>query len=504
MNTPAADASTTRSCLDRRRAGVLLHPTSFPGGVGNGDLGLDAHRFVDFLADAGFTVWQTLPLGPTNASRSPYQTLSVHAGNEMMISLDRLVADGWLEPFDEEDLDETDWLEVKDFRERMLRSAYEGFQTHADDHWRGRFEQFIVRHQSWLEDYCLFRCIKAEHADSAWWDWPAALRDRQPAAMAAAERRLAEPLAQRRFEQFLFFQQWCEVKHHANERGVLLYGDMPIFVAEDSAETWAQRRYFALDHKGRPELVAGVPPDYFSATGQRWGNPHYRWDVMQADGFSWWLERLRGQLELCDILRRDHFRGFESYWAIPADSETAINGTWIPAPGDALFETLHDTFDPLPLVAEDLGIITPEVEAIRRKWGLPGMKILHFAFGSGPENPYLPHNHSRNYVVYTGTHDNDTTCGWFAGLSPEEQAEVCEYLDADRNDMPWPLIRAALASTANLAVVPLQDLLNLGADHRMNTPGTTEHNWRWRFTWSKVPDALADRVSKLNRLYGRV
>ncbi len=478
------------SVLDRRRAGILLHPTSLP----SGELGADAYRFVDFLAAAGISVWQVLPLGPTHEDRSPYQCMSTHAGSEQLINLALLVEWGWLAEQS---------IAAQDDHATALRTARMAFVGAPAAAQRG-YQSFLTAHRHWLDDYALYRALRAQHQGIAWWDWPAAVRDRSERSLAQARVELAEAIEQVRFEQFLFFRQWEALRHYANSKGVLLFGDLPIFVAHDSAEVWAQREYFAIDAHGKLLTVAGVPPDYFSESGQRWGNPHYRWEHMQEDGFAWWLTRLRTQLELYDLMRIDHFRGFEAYWEIPAEEETAINGRWVQAPGDAFFTALHRQFDPLPLIAEDLGVITPEVDALRRKYKLPGMKILQFAFDGGPNNPYLPHHHARNGVVYTGTHDNDTTLGWFESLSAELRVHVREYLGAGTEPpMPWPLIRAALASVARLAVLPMQDVLELGAEHRMNMPGTTKGNWNWRFEWEQLPDGLADRLRKMVQMYGR-
>ena len=476
--------------LDRRRAGVLLHPTSLP----SGEIGADAYHFVDFLVASGVSVWQVLPLGPTHEDHSPYQCMSTHAGSEEFISISLLEEWGWLPALP--DAPRTD-------RAASLRAAHAAFaQAPANVH--GDYQLFQAAHGHWLNDYALYQALRTQHKNAAWWQWPAPIRDRTAKALAQARKQLAEHIEQARFEQFLFFRQWAALKNYANTRGVLLFGDLPIFVAQDSAEVWAQREYFAIDDRGQALTVAGVPPDYFSETGQRWGNPHYRWDRMQSDGFSWWVARLRTQLELYDLLRIDHFRGLEAYWEIPAEEQTAINGRWVRAPGEELFEALHQHFDPLPLIAEDLGVITPEVDALRRKYGLPGMKILQFAFDGGADNPYLPHHHVRNSVVYTGTHDNDTTLGWFGALSAEQRENVIKYLGAAAEPpMPWPLIRAALASVARLAIVPMQDVLALSAEHRMNMPGTTKGNWSWRFEWTQLPEGLAGRVREMARMYGR-
>ena len=437
-------------------------------------------------------VWQMLPVGPTAADGSPYQSASVHAGNRRFIAAAPLVAAGWLDAADANG--EVDaWLAL----------AWRNFRTSATPRARRELEDFCRHQASWLEDYALFAALQDDRP-GGWWTWPTGLRDREPQAMAEARARLHERIALVRFEQFLFFAQWAELKAHANARGVRLFGDMPIFVAHDSAEVWAHRDLFSLDDRGLPTVVAGVPPDYFSATGQRWGNPLYRWDVLERNGFQFWIERLRTQLELFDLVRIDHFRGFEAYWEIPASEPVAVHGRWVQAPGRTLFERLHEVYDPLPVVAEDLGVITPEVEALRDGFGLPGMKILQFAFSGGASNPYLPYNHPERAVVYTGTHDNDTTLGWFAGLSDGERAHVEDFLGHPTEPMPWPLIRCALASPARLAILPMQDLLALDGRHRMNLPGTHQGNWLWRLDWEQIPPALASRTRHLVALYGRL
>lgn len=484
--------------LTTRRAGILLHPTSLPGANGNGDLGADAFRFVDFLADTGISVWQTLPHGPTHGDRSPYQCLSVHAGNPLWINIDALVQEGWLQ-----NIPEAEGASPGAWRRECLHLARRGFDQYASKAQRADYASFVSVQHYWLEDFSLYMVLHEKFGQSMWLDWPPALRDRDPVALEDARVRLADEIEQVRFEQFAFFRQWHALKRHANARGVSLFGDLPIFVAYDSADVWACREQFDLDAHGNANTVAGVPPDYFSATGQRWGNPHYRWEQMAAEGFGWWRERVRSCLALYDLVRIDHFRGFEAYWSIPADADTAIDGHWVAAPGEALFRALLTEFGQLPLVAEDLGVITPEVDDLRRAFGFPGMKILQFAFNSGADNPYLPHQHELNSVVYTGTHDNDTTVGWYAALSPQEQEGVLEYLGHPAEPMPWPLVRTALSSVARLAVVPLQDVLALGTEHRMNIPGVTEGNWRWRFQWHQLTDELAGRLHHLVHLYGR-
>lgn len=484
-----------------RRAGILLHPTSLPGRGGCGELGAEAFYFVDFLAGAGIRVWQMLPLGPTHADGSPYQCTSVHAGNPDLISLQRLVDWGWLGP-DEAPGDATRGCDHS-LRHDRLRAAYQGFQANATEYDQAQYADFLHAHSAWLDDFALYAALRAEQDNRAWSEWPQPLRDREPAAMAAARRRLAAAIEDIAFTQFLFFKQWHALRDYANGCGVLLFGDVPIFVAYDSADVWAHREAFRLDAEGQMEVVAGVPPDYFSATGQRWGNPHYRWDRIEQDGFRWWIERMRTQRELFDLIRIDHFRGFEAHWEIAASAETAVDGRWVKAPGERLFEALRANLHGLPLVAEDLGIITPEVDALRLRFGLPGMKVLQFAFGGDADNPYLPHNHERLSVAYTGTHDNDTTLGWYAQLDEATREHLHHYLGHPGENMPWPLIRAALASVAVLAILPLQDVLELDSDHRMNKPGVAEGNWRWRFRWEQVPEDLATRLREMVALYGR-
>ncbi len=485
--------------FSKRRAGILLHPTSLPGAQGNGDLGPDAYRFVDFITGCGLTLWQTLPLGPPHEDLSPYQCLSVHAGNFRLISLQLLVDQGWL---DDAALDASGDLDAQ--RKVRLTAAYNGFQRKGSEEEREAFTAFKKEHARWLDDFALYQSIRTAQGERAWYDWPKVLRDRDADALEKERRRLAAQVEQVRFEQFLFYRQWKQLRCYANDRGVLLFGDIPIFVAHDSADVWAHREWFTVGDQGQLEVVAGVPPDYFSATGQRWGNPHYRWDALKKDGYGWWLERIRSQMEMFDLVRIDHFRGFEAYWEIDAQAETAIDGHWVKGPGESFFQVLKQVFDDLPLVAEDLGVITPEVTALRRQFELPGMKILQFAFDGSADNPYLPHNHEELSVVYTGTHDNNTTLGWYQELTDEQRRAVYHYLGDSSEPMPGLLVRTALASVARLAVIPLQDILGLDAAHRMNIPGVTEGNWRWRFDWSHVQDECRQRLRDWVHLYGRV
>ncbi len=487
------------SPFQHRRAGLLLHPTSLPGGYGNGDLGSDAYRFVEFLAACGFTVWQTLPLGPTHDDLSPYSAQSVHAGNSRLIALEPLISAGWLRPDGGPNAGENGWH----YRRRRLGEARQGFQGRGGKDFAA-FETFRHQHRHWLDDYALYQALRAANGQRAWFEWPRDLRDRQPKALTLARQHHAEAILQCQFEQFLFDRQWMALKQHANECGILMFGDIPLFVGYDSADVWAQRDAFLLDHEGRRKVVAGVPPDYFSATGQLWGNPHYAWESMRIDGFQWWKERIRTQLTQFDLLRIDHFRGLEAYWEIPAEAKTAVSGRWQSAPGNELFQALKTEFGALPLVAEDLGVITAEVEALRDTHNLPGMKILHFAFGGGADNPYLPHNHVVNSVVYTGTHDNNTTLGWFHELDDHTRRHLFDYLGGGAEHIPELLTRSAFASVAQLAVIPMQDVLALGGEHRMNQPGVAEGCWRWRFHWDQVGPQIAGHYRHLLELYGRV
>jgi 4-alpha-glucanotransferase len=477
--------------LKHRRAGVLLHPTSLPGAREQGNIGQDARRFVDFLQAAGISVWQMLPLGPTHADGSPYQCLSVHAGNTSLICLDDLVDSGWLSA------ESAGKAPLAD----CLIEAKSGFEAAAGTPETRAYKKFRRLHAFWLDAYSLYQAIRQEQDCRPWYQWPEDLRDWHQARTRRDE--YAEGIDQACFEQYLFFSQWAALHRYANKRCLALFGDMPIYVAHDSADVWSHAELFSIDKGGAPLTVAGVPPDYFSATGQRWGNPLYRWEILEKQDYRWWVDRFKTQLELFDLLRLDHFRGFEKYWEIPASAETAINGHWREGPGARLFDRLRQVYGELPLVAEDLGIITPEVDALRLAYDFPGMKILQFAFDGGEDNPYLPHNHERLSVVYTGTHDNDTTLGWFDSLDEQSKERVNSHLTGYRKDMPWRLIEAALDSVATLAMFPLQDLLSLGSAARMNTPGTMENNWRWRFNWSQVEPHLAAQLHDLIKRYDR-
>jgi len=484
--------------LDQRRAGVLLHLTSLPGTGACGDLGPEAHNFVNFLADCGVTVWQMLPVGPPQMGDSPYQTSSVHAGARRLIALEPLRKAGWLQQASPADSNETDKLDA-------LQQAHVRFRQVAAAEERARLDRFCAEHGYWLEDYALYRAIR-EHQERPWWQWPPGLRSRDGTALRQERSRLAAEIDYIRWEQFIFFRQWKALRAHADSRGVRLFGDMPIFVAHDSAEVWARPEDFDLYADGTLRVVAGVPPDYFSDTGQRWGNPLYRWDRLKRSDFRFWIDRVRTQLQLFDMIRIDHFRGFAAYWEVPVEEDTAMNGHWVQADGNALFARLKREFGALPLIAEDLGTITEDVHELRRRYRMPGMKVLQFAFEGGPDNPYLPFHHGRDSVVYTGTHDNDTTLGWYQSLARDRRAHVTDYLGHPGKGceaMPWPMVRCALGSRADLAILPMQDLLGLGSDHRMNRPGTTEGNWQWRFDWDQVDAELPARLTHLVALYGR-
>jgi 4-alpha-glucanotransferase len=490
-----------------RSAGILLHPTSLPGPHGIGDLGPAAYRWIDALVEARQTWWQILPLGPTGYGDSPYQCFSAFAGNTYMLSPELLVQDGLVGRDDVAGPSfpnsHVDFGSVIHYKIGLLARAWEHFRRGHAGSLRPQYEEFCERHRDWLDDFALFMAVKAVHGGVSWLDWPGDLVRRQPAALESARRRLADAIGLHRFGQFLFFRQWHDLRAYAHGAGLRFIGDIPIFVSSDSADVWAHPEMFLLDEQGRPRVVAGVPPDYFSATGQLWGNPIYDWEAMRASGYGWWVQRLQATLEQVDLVRLDHFRGFEAYWEIPAGMPTAEVGRWVPGPGAELLETLRSELGGLPLIAEDLGVITPEVEALRDHFHLPGMRILQFAFGGAVENRFLPHNHEHNSVVYTGTHDNDTTRGWYANLPEGEAHFLRSYLARDCHDVAWDLIRAAWASVADRAIAPLQDVLDLGTDARMNLPGRPAGNWGWRFSEDILTPCVIERLGELTDLYGR-
>jgi 4-alpha-glucanotransferase len=492
-----------------RSSGILLHPTSLPGRWGIGDLGAAAYTFVDFLHASGQQLWQVMPLGPTGYGDSPYQGFSAFAGNPIVISLDQLVSEDLLSADDLAAAPSfpdamVDYGAVIPFKLALLRRSFERFKAAASTEQQAQIQRFRASNTAWLDDYALFAALKETHNGANWSTWEPELARHELETLARWGGENTELVEFHIYMQFQFYRQWSRLKEHANQRGVQIIGDIPIFVAYDSADVWANRELFELDEQGQPTVVAGVPPDYFSATGQRWGNPLYRWDVLAQQGYRWWIERFRAMLTLVDIARIDHFRGFAAYWEVPASEETAINGRWVPGPGVALFEAVRAALGGLPIIAEDLGLITPDVEELRDQLGFPGMKVLQFAFGGGADDLYLPHNYRRRCVVYTGTHDNDTTAGWWNNATPHERYHVQTYLGRDGSDISWDFIRLALASVAEMAIVPMQDVLGLGNEARMNTPGQPGGNWSWRYAPEMLTAELAERLRTLTVLYGRL
>jgi 4-alpha-glucanotransferase len=502
-----------------RSSGILLHPTSLPGPFGIGDLGPQAHAFADFLVSSGQSLWQMLPLGPTGYGDSPYACYSAFAGNTLLISPEQLVAYGLLSTSDlpaeaSMPAEPVNFELVHRVKDNLLRTAYQNYKQTTDDSLRDAFEKFSLHSAGWLDDYALFRALKDAHGGVAWNEWEPTLRSREPAALKQAREQFHEEIEAQKFYQFLFSRQWFALKAYCNDRGIKLVGDIPIFVAHDSADVWTNPDQFKLNEDGSPIVVAGVPPDYFSSTGQLWGNPLYNWDQMHADGFKWWIERVHATLQTVDIVRIDHFRGFVACWEIPGGDTTAERGRWVEAPGRELFTAIREALGELPIIAEDLGVITPDVEALRDDFGFPGMRILQFGFSSDSKNLDLPHNYHRKVVVYTGTHDNDTTVGWFSSVAGEgstrtakqvetERKFCMRYLNTDGKEIHWDFIRAVLASVANTAVVPLQDLLGGGNEARMNLPNSIEGNWSWRFKPQVLTGELAQRLRELTELYGR-
>jgi 4-alpha-glucanotransferase len=475
-----------------------------------GDMGPSAYEFIDFLAETGQQIWQVLPLGPTGHGNSPYMSYSSMAGNHLLISLERLRDDGLLSQADLDAFpqfpdDAVDYSGVFPEKLKLLEKAADAFQATADDETRAAYDQFCQERAFWLDDYAFFMALKRSHGGASWSQWDSAIARRKPSAMADWHQKLATLIEHHKFFQFEFFRQWSAIKHYANERHIEIVGDMPIYVAHDSVDVWAYPHNFMIDPETlEPSEMAGVPPDYFSETGQLWGNPTYNWETLEKLGFRWWLQRLKALLDYVDLIRIDHFRGFESYWAVPEGETTAMNGEWIEAPGEAFFNAVKAEFGSLPILAEDLGIITPEVEALRDQFGFPGMKILQFAFGGDHNNPYLPFNYERNCLVYTGTHDNDTTVGWFDRASEYERDRVLHYLGGlSAEGIHWNMIRLAFSSIANWAVIPLQDILGFGSHARMNSPGKPEGNWVWRYRSEMLTGELRDRLRELTRLYGR-
>jgi 4-alpha-glucanotransferase len=493
-----------------RSAGILLHPTSLPGKFGIGDMGPEAYNFIDFLESAGQKLWQVLPLGPTGYGDSPYQCFSAFAGNPLLISPEILKQDGFLH---DDDLNEIpahnphqiDYGEIIHYKKKLLNIAFENYKRNNNG-MEAALNDFVNHNQDWIEDYAFFMAAKDFHDGKLWTEWDKALVRREPNALNEWKEKLADRIYYYKFVQFNFLKQWTNLKEYANKKGIKIIGDMPIFIAYDSADLWANKELFTVDKDGKLETVAGVPPDYFSETGQLWGNPLYRWDKMKADDFLWWRKRMAQALTMVDIIRIDHFRGFEAYWEIPGGAKTAIKGRWVKAPGKELFNSIKKHLGTLPIIAEDLGVITPEVEELRDYFEFPGMKILQFAFGKDMESKFLPHRYPQNCVVFTGSHDNNTTRGFF-GKEKNNKNDIYQhaqkYLNYYGDDMSFALIRVAYASVADIVIIPMQDILNLGGEARMNFPSKLGGNWTWRFTWDQVSKNIPDVYKELSVLYER-
>lgn len=493
-----------------RRSGVLLHITSLPGRLGVGSFNQAAYEWVDFLARTCQTLWQVLPLGPTGYGDSPYQSFSTFAGNPYLISLEEMAQEGLL---DRSVLDQApefprnhvDYGWIYTWKLPLLRQAADEFATRGTDAMKAEFSRFCAENAEWLNDFSLFMALKDAHGGQSWTEWEMPLRRRDRDTLEAAAHTYAGAIHAHNFMQWLFFRQWDKLKAYANDKGILIVGDIPIFVAMDSSDAWTSPEQFYLDAEFKPTVVAGVPPDYFSATGQLWGNPLYRWDVMKEDGYAWWMRRIRGALRLYDLVRVDHFRGFAGYWEVPAGEETAVNGLWKKGPGPDFFEQVRAQLGgDLPIIAEDLGEITPDVIELRTQFDLPGMKILQFAFVTDASDKFLPHNYERNFVVYSGTHDNDTTMGWYYGSATDKERDAFRrYFRTDGHDAAWTLIDAAYSSVATWAVVPLQDILSLGTESRQNLPGRAEGNWAWRFVPEQITGHVEHRLLETTTIYGR-
>ena len=496
--------------LKRRASGILLHPVSLPGRFGIGDLGEAAFHFIDFLKACAQHYWQIMPLGPTGYGDSPYASFSAFAGNPLLINPDRLVQDNLLPPQALEEVPnfpshKVDYGWVIDYKFKVLNQSYEYFTANGNADLKDEFIQFCQMHQSWLDDFAFFMALKDVFQGNAWVSWDREIATRQPAAVTRWKRRLETPVHAHKYFQFIFFLQWQSVKKYANDHDIQIIGDVPIFVAHDSADVWAHPELFYLDKNGNPRVVAGVPPDYFSTTGQLWGNPLYRWDALAQSNYQWWIDRVKATLQTVDMIRIDHFRGFEAYWEVSASETTASNGRWVKGPEAALFRAMQEQFGDLSfIIAENLGFITPEVEDLREQFEFPGMKVLQFAFNSDANNPDLPHNFTANNVVYTGTHDNDTTVGWYLNSgNPEEHDYYRRYTDRSGDDVAWDFIRLALSSVANLAIIPLQDFLGLNSEARMNFPSKASGNWSWRFTPEMLRPDLIQRLNDMVHLFGR-
>lgn len=495
-----------------RASGILLHPTSLPGDFGIGDIGPAAYRFADLLVEAGQTYWQLLPLGPTGYGDSPYSTFSAFAGNTLLTSPEKLAEDGLLTHEQMSDrpefpVDKVDFGGVYEWKSRILPAAFESFRHTTNNDLRTQFEEFERENAWWLDDFALYRAVKLDQGQRAWYEWDEPLKLRNEDALRSAAERLLDPIQAEKFYQFLFFKQWSSLKEYANKLGVKMIGDIPIFVALDSADVWRHQDKFKLEKSGRAKFVAGVPPDFFSSTGQLWGNPIYDWDAMRGDGFRWWIDRVRQSLTTVDIVRIDHFRGFAAAWEVPGKNKTAEHGRWVDVPGKELFTAFRNELGELPFIVEDLGVITPDVEELRDGFGLPGMRILQFAFGGDAKDHHLPHNYINNCVAYTGTHDNDTTVGWWdahAANDSRERDSCMKYLDTDGTEIHWEFIRAVWGSVADTAIAPLQDILGLGNEARMNLPASLSGNWYWRFKEGDISEEIIARLRDMTEIYGRI
>jgi 4-alpha-glucanotransferase len=493
----------------KRSSGILLHPTCLPGPYGMGDIGPAAHHWIDFLSSTGCGLWQILPLGPTGYGDSPYQCFSSFAGNPYLISPDGLLEDDLLHPDDLVDRpafpqDHVDFGNVIPWKLGLLDRSFIRFQHSHSANLKTEMEQFQAQHAAWLDDFSIFMALKEAHDGNPWHTWEEPLRTRQPEAIASVRKRLDIDIQRQIYRQFIFFRQWSKLLAHAHHANIQLIGDIPIFVAHDSADVWSQPHLFHLDRSGKPTVVAGVPPDYFAPTGQLWGNPLYRWEVHAGDGYAWWVQRIKATLDQVDIIRIDHFRGFAGYWEVPGTAKTAEFGRWVPGPGKDFFQSIYRSLGDLPFIAEDLGVITPDVEEIRDSFNLPGMRILQFGFDSTPEDPFLPHHYPVNCVVYTGTHDNDTALGWYNRVSDKDKAFFRSYMHRDGSDFSWDLIRGVWSSVAIFGLAPMQDFLNLGNEARMNYPGNPSGNWKWRMQNDAQNPDLSRKIRDLNYLYSRL
>ena len=493
----------------RRSSGILLHPTSLPGSYGIGDIGPAAHRWIEFLCGAGCGLWQVLPLGPTGYGDSPYQCFSSYAGNPYLISPEDLLKEDLLHPDDLSDrprfpTDHVEFGEVIPWKLGLLNRSFIRFQHTHSTRLNTQLAEFRAKQSAWLDDFALFMALKEAHGGEPWPTWEKPLRNRDPAALETARQHYDVAIQRQIYRQFIFYRQWSELRALAHANHIQIIGDIPIFVAHDSADVWANPHLFYLDDQGKPTVVAGVPPDYFSTTGQLWGNPLYRWDIHAQSGYAWWLQRIKTTLEMVDIIRIDHFRGFAGYWEVPGIAKTAEKGNWVPGPGKDFFQSIRKSLGDLPIIAEDLGVITPDVIDMRDSFNLPGMRIFQFAFDSTPEDPFLPHHYPVNCVVYTGTHDNDTARGWYNRVPEKERAFYRDYLHRDGSDVSWDMIRGVWSSVAVFGLAPLQDFLSLGNEARMNYPGNPSGNWTWRMPENATSPELQRKIKDLNYLYSRL